>query len=126
MCSGLDDEKKGLIPASADQLQGLIGTYQILSIIQERTPLVRVEPYISEQKSSKAALLDPNDLQALENIDPSQIVMTTEVKLMRAELPLTFDVVSLTRGAAEDETTISQTQILNVDGAESDAEDADQ
>lgn len=118
-------EKKGLVPISQEQAAGLIGTYRVLAAIQAEMPgsVPRAVPFVATKPPAQVLVLTANDLDVTENLNPqtaAAIVRTQPVRLTRAELPLTFDVVSLSRGAAEEETTIAQTQVGEM------AEDNDQ
>lgn len=85
-------------------------------------------PFVAAKPPAQQLVLDAGDLDVAENLNPqtaAAITRTQPIRLTRAELPLTFDVVSLSRGAAEEETTIAQTQVgeMEEDNDERDEDD---
>ena len=135
-------EKKGLIPATQEELIGQTATYQLLASIQAASipssgsqgfnqeqpiptglgiqntglginlPIIpKVTPFqipLNADPSKRPLELIRNkaDQEDSENLAPgTEIVMTKPIRLIRAEQPMTFDVVSLSRSVAEEETT---------------------
>jgi hypothetical protein len=116
----------------------LFGTYRILAAIQAPDPALptyyepagipKVTPFVSQKQPAQVHILQDADVEVMENLNPQvAIVRTQPLRLTRAELPLTFDVVSLSRGEAEEETTVAQTQVgeAEEDDDENDEEDND-
>lgn len=87
-------------------------TFQLLSAIQGTSP--KVNAYTIQRKPVIPEILDADQVEEMENLDPSvsaNLIRTQPHKLTRAEFPLSFDVVALSRNIAEEESTIAQTQL---------------
>lgn len=106
MSSWVDGEKKGLIPLDQKGLADQVATYQLLT--SDLIAIPPITPFVIQQKPVLAQLTTSADLEETENIDPKTIVKTQPVRLVRSELPMNFDVVSLSRDVAVEETTLAQ------------------
>lgn len=88
-------EKKGIIPARPEEIEAQTTLYQIMSSIASSTPKVK-EFTIARKPVLASVLADAAD----ENVEPMNVKNVMPAKslvLMRAEKPLMFDVVELTR-----------------------------
>jgi len=66
-----------------------------------------VIPFKIERNPVLPTLLSAGDIDETENVDPTKVTQTEVVKLIRAEKPITFDVIALTRAAAGEENPIA-------------------
>ena len=129
MHARIDGEKKGLIPLTQEQMAGQIATYQILkdmTTLSQQPPqpgavavlpvVPATQPFTIERPAILAALQSPAEVSEVENLEPGTRITKTElVRLVRDEQPLTFDVISLSRNVAAEETTLAQTDWGQVD-----------
>ncbi len=113
-------EKKGLASVTQEDILNQGKSFQILSVL----PPITVVPFRIERKPVLPNLLSPNDIDETENVDPTDMKQTEAVKLVRAEKPITFDVISLTRATAGEENPnaveFGEEAIIEEEGAEDD------
>lgn len=81
--------------------------YQLLSSVEGSAP--KVVKFEIDRAPVLASILKPDAISELENLPPGAIpVETKPVKLTRAEQPITFNVVALSRNIAEESTAVNQ------------------
>lgn len=110
MSARTDGEKKGLDKVTPEILLGQEQTLRLLTQIQGTSP--KAVKFEINRKPVLADITNPSNMQDTETIAPASFPLkeTIPVKLTRVEIPLSFDVVTLTRKIAEEEKSISQTQ----------------
>lgn len=140
MYSRSDGEKKGVIPVDQREMAAQMSTYNLLKNFQSRSLLPveqggapfmpAIQPFTTVRKPLLAGLLANDDLDFMENVDPKLVRVTTSVRLTRDEAPMAFDVISLSRNVAEEETTLAQLELVQArdpeegdNGGESGGED---
>lgn len=92
-------EKKRLIPITQEDILNQNNSFQLLSVL----PPINVVPFKIVRAPVLASVLEVNDVEQLENLDPGTVKQTETLKLVRAEKPINFDVISLTRVTAGEE-----------------------
>jgi hypothetical protein len=120
MSPGTHGEKKGL----TGSIQGLM--YGLLSQLQATAP--KVVKFEVERKPVLADILNTAN-QAMGESLPQQTVLelkeTRPLGLNRAEQPIYFDVVNLTRNIAEEQVSVTQSECGESREAEGNDYDAD-
>jgi len=99
--------------------------FNLLSAIQGSSP--KVVKFEIQRDPVLANLLKREDIGEVENLPPGVIPAETKpVKLTRAEQPLTFNVVALSRNVAEETTAVSQMEFGEAAAQDEGGEEGDE
>lgn len=120
MRSRYHGEKKGLDRLTQEDVLAAGRLLVLSKKIEGSSP--SVEKFIIKRNGVLQSVLSNDNQENSENVDPSGIQESKQLKLTRAEWPLMFDVASLTRNLGEQDMTLPELQFGEVSNVQDDEE----